>query len=183
MKLTKSDIAMIDELIDSRKNAIDAQSKMIVDECIKFKNNQDCNKTLIKNALVILRSEKKIQAYRSKIDAQEKHQSAQDRKNKSREKFLVGNAFVKIFADASADVMLKLIAISQSTNEKDREFLLKDVDIRTAENGNLVYDWFDEKGKNHQLQIKKVNAKTIEYICFSFDDRTGLVEKTLVLKA
>lgn len=182
MKLTKSDIAMIDELIDSRKNAIDAQSKMIVDECIKFKNNQDCNKTLIKNALVVLRSEKKIQAYKSKIDAQEKHQSSQDRKNKSREKFLAGNAFVKIFADVNADIMLKLIAISQSANQKDREFLLKGVESWTTENGHLVYDWNDDKGRNHQLQIKKVNASTIEYIYFFCHERTGIEEKTLVLK-
>lgn len=183
MKLTKSDIAMIDELIDSRKNAIDAQSKMIVDECIKFKNNQDCNKTLIKNAIVILRSEKKIQAYKSKIDAQEKHQSSQDRKNKSREKFLAGNAFMKIFADVNADVMLKLIAISQSENQKDREFLLKNVDIWNSENGNLVYDWYDERGKNHKLQIRKLSARTTEYAYFFRDDRAGLIEKTLVLKA
>lgn len=137
MKLTKSDIAMIDELIDSRKKAIDAQSKMIVDECIKFKNNQDCNKTLIKNALVILRSEKKIQAYKSKIDAQEKHQSSQARKNKNREKYLTAYALNDIFHEHDASDMLKMIAYSRLKNQKDKDFLLQNVEVHERNNETI----------------------------------------------
>ena len=122
MKLTKSDIAMIGELIDSRKNAIDAQSKMIVDECIKFKNNQDCNKTLIKNALVILRSEKKIQAYKSKIDAQEKHQSSQARKNKNREKYLTAYALNDIFHEHDASKHVKNDCVQSIKKSKRQRF-------------------------------------------------------------
>lgn len=144
MKLTKSDIAMIDELIDSRKNAIDAQSKMIVDECIKFKNNQDCNKTLIKNALVVLRSEKKIKAYHAKIDAQEKHQSSQARKNKNREKYLTAYALNDIFHEHDASNMLKMIAYSRLKNQKDKDFLIQDVQVYERNNETIYKTVYKE---------------------------------------
>lgn len=167
--LKKADIAMIDELIESRKDAIDQQSKMIVDECIKFKNNQDCNKTLIKNAIVILRSDKKIKAYQKKIDSTEKRQSAQKRAEQSRKKFLIGHAFASIIDD---EIMLKMIAFYLSSNAKDKDFLLQNCvekqisDIETK----LTYTVNDDE--YHQLTATKYAQKWFEfkYIHVAYDD-------------
>lgn len=182
MELTPRDITLIDELISFHEKALDKQSRFIVENALAFKNGQTYNATVLKLAIQSLRSYKKKAKYDELMAQKINRENEKNNKQKSREKFLAGNAFVKIFADAGADVMLKLIAISQSANEKDREFLLKGVKSWTAENGNLVYDWNDDNGQNHQLQIKKLNAKTIEYRYFSGDGNTEPTEKTLVLK-
>lgn len=159
--LKKADIAMIDELIESRKNAIDSQSKLIVDECNKFKNNQDCNKTLIKNAIVILRSDKKIKAYQKKIDSTEKRQSAQKRAEQSRKKFLIGHAFASIIDD---EIMLKMIARYLSSNQKDKDFLLENCTEKQISDTEteLIYTANDDE--YHQLTVIKHAQKWIEYI-------------------
>lgn len=161
--LTKSDIALIDDLIDSRKNAIDSQSKMIVEHCLAYKNNQDCNQTLIKNALKLFRADKKIKAYQAKIDTAEKRQSTQQRKEKAREKFLVGNAMLKIFDDEYDFVMIKMIAYSQTANEKDRQFLLSNVEVRQKSDDVSVLIYRDENKRMYQLIITKLSATKRHY--------------------
>lgn len=170
---------MIDELIESRKDAIDQQSKMIVDECKKFKNNQDCNKTLIKNALVILRSDKKIKAYQSKIDAQEKHQSAQKRAEQSRKKFLIGHAFASIIDN---EMMIKMIARYLSSNAKDKDFLLEHCTEKQISDTKteLIYTVNDDE--YHQLTVTKYAKTWIEYkyIHIAYDDAVDY--KTLIIR-
>lgn len=161
--LTKSDIALIDDLIESRKNAIDSQSKMIVEHCLAYKNNQDCNQTLIKNALKLFRADKKIKAYQAKIDTAEKRQSTQQRKEKARTKFLIGNAMLKLFDDEFDFVMIKMIAYSQTANEKDRQFLLSNVDVKHRSDDVSVLTYRDENKRIYQLVITKLSATKTHY--------------------
>lgn len=161
--LTKSDIALIDDLIDSRKNAIDSQSKLIVEHCRAYQNNQPCNQTLIKNALKLFRADKKVKAYQAKIDTAEKRQSTQQRKEKARTKFLIGNAMLKLFDDEFDFVMIKMIAYSQTVNEKDRQFLLSNVEVKHKSDdvSNLIYR--DENKRVYQLTITKLSATKTHY--------------------
>lgn len=167
--LTKSDIALIDDLINSRKNAIDSQSKLIVQHCIAYQNNQPCNQTLIKNALKLFRADKKVKAYQAKIDTAEKRQSSQQRKEKARTKFLVGHAFSSLIDD---EIMIKMIAFYLSSNAKDKDFLLQNCvekqisDIETK----LTYTVNDDE--YHQLTATKYAQKWFEfkYIHVAYDD-------------
>lgn len=167
--LTKSDIALIDELINSRKNAIDSQSKLIVQHCIAYQNNQPCNQTLIKNALKLFRADKKIKAYQSKIDKAEKRQSTQQRREITRKKFLVGHAFSSIIDD---EMMIKMIACYLSSNQKDKDFLLENCTEKQISEiaTELIYTVNDDE--YHQLTVTKYAQKWFEfkYIHVAYDD-------------
>ena len=119
---------------------------------------------LLKAAIKKLRAEKKIQKYNQVIQRKAQYNKASEGKKIAREKFLVGNAMKKIFAEMDADIMLKMITLSQSLNQKDRDFLLENVESRQSKNDlGLIFDYFDENQKNHQLQIKQINKRKIQY--------------------
>lgn len=176
--LTKSDIALIDDLIESRKNAIDSQSKLIVEHCIAYKNNQPCNQTLIKNAIKLYRADKKIKAYQTKIDKAEKRQSTHQRKEITRKKFLVGHAFSSIIDD---EMMIKMIAFYLSSNQKDKDFLLENCtekkisDIETE----LIYKISDDE--YHQMTVTRHAKKWLEFRYIHVKDDEPYI-KTLTIR-
>lgn len=192
MQLTKSDILLIDELIETRKKALDVESRSIVDHCMRFKNNQDCNKTLIKNAIKVLRAEKKISAYKNKINSSVKNENKvteTERKQKNREKFLIGSGMQAIFYNK---IFLKLLAISEITNEKDRKFLLENVEHDTDFDENIgkieiysatINDEYHQLTINDEYELladHEVNVKKI-YRYTRFKNKKILEEKELIL--
>lgn len=129
MKLTKSDIALIDELIEQNKNCIDKQSKFIFEQAVAFKNNQTSNQSLLKEAIKKLRAEKKIKKYDEAIAKKLVFNKNAEAKKLSRQKFLTGHAIQKIFDEHKSSLMLKMIVYDQLSNEKDKEFLLSNVEV------------------------------------------------------